>query len=67
MLSDIDIYQSAQVLIREHGEKAPDIAIKQAKKLLGKKDTEGHATYMRIARASKIILNRKLPENSLPH
>ena len=67
MASDLDIYRSALALIREHGGKAPDIAIKRAKKLLGKKDTEGHATYMRIARTSKMIFNRIPPENSLPH
>ena len=67
MVSDLDIYYSALALIREHGEKASDIAIKQAKNLLGRRNMEGHATYMRIAQASKLILNRKLPKGSLPH
>ena len=67
MISDLEIYQLAQALIREHGERASDVAIKQAKRLLGKKNIEGHATHMRIARTSKVILNRKRPANSLPH
>ena len=65
MVSELDIYYSALALIREHGEEASDIAIKQAKNLLGRKNIEGHDTYMRIAIASKLILNRKLPKNSL--
>lgn len=67
MKSDREIYDSAQMLVREHGPKAADIAIRRAKRLLGQNDPEGHAVFMRIARTSKVILATKAPENRLLH
>ncbi len=48
MTSDLDIYRSANVLIREHGEDAELEAAKHADAMLEKGDLEGLAVWKRI-------------------
>ncbi len=45
MTADLDIYRSANVLIREHGEDAPIEAAMRADAMLEKGDLDGAATW----------------------
>ncbi len=51
MTSDLDIYRSAQALIKQHGEDAPIEAATRADAMLDKGDLDGAATWQRILRA----------------
>ena len=51
MPSEIDIFRSAAVLIREHGEDATLEAAQRADAMLEKGDMEGCAVWKRIVRA----------------
>ncbi len=48
MISDLDIYGSADVLIREHGEDAAIEAAQQADDMLDRGDLGGLAVWKRI-------------------
>ncbi len=51
MTSDIDIFRSASVLIREHGEDAALEAAQLADAMLERGDMEGAAVWRRIVKA----------------
>jgi len=51
MIRDLDIYRSANVIIREHGEDAALEAAKHADAMLEKGDLEGQVVWKRIVRA----------------
>ncbi len=51
MPSDIDIYRSANVLIKRHGENAPIHAAMRADELLDAGDLDGAAVFKRILKA----------------
>ena len=51
MISALDIYRSAGVLIREHGEDAALEAAMRADAMLEKSNLEGLAAWKRIVRA----------------
>ncbi len=51
MISDLDIYRSANVIIKQYGEKARLHATKRADALLKAGDSNGHAAFKRILRA----------------
>ncbi len=51
MTSDLDIYRSAQALIKRHGEDAPIHAAMKADAMLEKGDLDGCAVWKRIVRA----------------
>ncbi|MCH7775535.1 MAG: hypothetical protein IH878_03200 [Gemmatimonadetes bacterium] len=61
MTSDLDIYRSAQVLVKQHGEDAPIEAAMRADKLLEAGDLDGYAVWKRILRAAE-ELQRAEPE-----
>ncbi len=51
MTSDLDIYRSANVLVKRHGQDAPIHADMRADELLDKDDLDGYAVWKRILRA----------------
>ncbi len=51
MIPDLDIYRSAQVLVKRHGQDAPIEAAMRADAMLEKGDLEGYAVWKRILRA----------------
>ncbi len=51
MTSDLDIYRSANVLVKHHGEDAPIEAAMRADAVLDKGDLDGAAVWKRILRA----------------
>ncbi len=53
MTSDIDIFRSASVLIREHGDDAALEAAQRADAMLERGDMEGAAVWRRIVKAAK--------------
>ncbi len=61
MTSDLDIYRSAQVLVKRHGEDAPIRAAMRADELLEAGDLDGCAVWRRILRAVE-ELQRVKPE-----
>ena len=61
MIPDLDIYRSAQVLIKQHGNDAPIEAATRADAMLDKGDLDGVATWRRILRAVE-ELQREVPK-----
>ena len=60
MIPDLDIYRSAQVLMKQHGPDAPIQAAMRADAMLDKGDVEGCAVWKRILRAVE-ELRRAVP------
>jgi hypothetical protein len=51
MIPDLDIYRSANLLVKQHGEDAPIHAAMQADAILETGDLDGYAVWKRILRA----------------
>ncbi len=51
MIPDLDIYRSANVLVKRHGPDAPIQAAMRADAMLEKGDLDGYAVWRRILRA----------------
>ncbi len=51
MIPDLDIYRSANVLLKQHGQDAPIHAAMRADELLEAGDLDGVAVWRRILRA----------------
>ncbi len=51
MIPDLDIYHSANLLVKQHGEDAPIHAAMRADAMLEKGDLDGLAVWRRILRA----------------
>ncbi len=50
-IPNLDIYRSANLLVKQHGEDAPIHAAMRADALLEKGDLDGYAVWKRILRA----------------
>ncbi len=61
MIPDLDIYRSAQVLVRHHDEDAPIHAAMRADAMLEKGDLDGCAVWERILRAVEELLSTERP------
>ena len=55
--SILDIYRSANELIKQHGEDAPIHAAMRADELMETGDMEGEAVWLRIAQAVEELLS----------
>jgi hypothetical protein len=55
MTSEIDIYRTANVLIREHGDEAYLVAAERAGSFLDAGDIDGSMTWKRVLKAIKEI------------
>lgn len=51
MIPDIDIWRSANLLVKQHGEDAPIQAAMRADAMLKKGDLDGYAVWKRIIQA----------------
>ncbi len=51
MILDLDIYRSANLLVKRHGQDAPIQAAMRADAMLDKGDLDGYAVWKRIVRA----------------
>ncbi len=61
MTPDLDIYRSANLLIKRHGQDAPIHAAMRADAMLDKGDLNGYAVWKRIVKAVE-ELQRAEPE-----
>ncbi len=61
MISDLDIYRSAAVLIREHGKGAAVEAASRADAMLEKGDFDGQKVWKRILAAVQELQRMELP------
>jgi len=55
LTSDLDIYRTASVLIREHGDEADLVAAVRADSFLEAGDMDGSAVWRRVLKAIKEI------------
>lgn len=68
MVSERDIYRSAQALIKQHGEDAPIHAAMRADELAEKGDMDGRSVWIRVVEAVKELLDKRLPsEDEVVH
>ena len=51
MVSDLDIYRAAQVLVKQHGQDAPTEVAMEADAMLEKGDLGGYAVWKRVLQA----------------
>ncbi len=56
MISDLDVYRSAQLLVERHGDGATIEAAMKADAMLEKGDIDGRSAWLRILRAVKELL-----------
>ncbi len=67
MTSDLDIYRSANELIKQHGDAADIEAAMRADELMEAGDMEGEAVWLRIVKAIEELLSRERPEGEKVH
>ena len=61
MIPDLDIYRSAKLLVKQHGEDAPIEAAMRADAMLDKGDLDGCAVWKRIVKAVEELLSKERP------
>ena len=61
MVDEIDIYRTANELIKQHGNDAPIHAAMRADAMLEAGDMDGQAVWKRILAAVDELLSEKLP------
>ncbi len=67
MVSDPNIYRSASVLMRQHGEDAPTEAAMRADAMLESGDLDGYAVWRRIVKAVEEIQRTKRDRCEVAH
>ncbi len=67
MIADIDIYRSANELIKQHGDAADIEAAMRADKCLAAGDMEGEAVWLRIVKAIEELLSEERPGDAEVH
>ncbi len=67
MTSDLDIYRSANELIKQFGDAADIEAAMRADKCLVAGDMEGEAVWIRIVKAVEELLSKERPEDAEVH
>ena len=61
MIPNLDIYRSADLLVKQHGEDAPIHAAMRADAMLETGNLEGYGVWKRILRAVKELLSKERP------
>ncbi len=61
MTPDLDIYRSAQVLVKQHGQDAPIEAATRADVMIEKGDLDGYAVWKRVAKVAAELLSKGRP------
>ncbi len=59
MIPDLDIYRTANVLVKRHGEDASIRAAMRADATLDKGDLDGYAVWQRILRAVEELVRKE--------
>ena len=66
MITDLDVYRSANILVRDHGDEAPIHAAMRADELLDAGDLDGAAVWRRIIKAvENLLAERSSPEATI--
>ncbi len=61
MTPDLDIYRTANVLVKRHGDDAPIHAAMNADDMLEKGDLDGYAVWKRIVKAVDELMSKERP------
>ena len=61
MIPDLDIFRSANIFVKRHGQGAPIHAAMRADELLDKGDLEGCAVFKRVIKAVEEMLSKERP------
>ena len=67
MIADLDIYRSAQALVKQHGQDAPIQAAIRADAMLEKGGAEGCAAWKRVLMAVEKLLRTMQRPNEMTH
>ena len=67
MVSEIDIYRSANLIVQQHGDEARTHAATRADELLAAGDAAGGAVWLRIARAVDELQRDRLGADTPVH
>ena len=67
MPDEIDIYRSANLLIKQHGDEAAIFAAKQADACLEKGDLDGKVVWLAVIEAIKELQDVSPPEGGAIH
>ncbi len=67
MISDLDIYRSANELIEQYGDAADIEAAMRADELMEAGDMEGRAVWLRIVKAVEELLSEERPGDAAVH
>ena len=65
MIPDLDIFRSANVLVKQHGQDAPIHAAMRADAMLEKGDLEGQVVWKRILQAVEEIQRTDRPSGEV--
>ncbi len=64
MTPDLDIWRSANLLVKHHGEDAPIEAAMRADAMLEKGDLDGYAVWKRVIKAVGELLSKERPDGA---
>ena len=67
MTSDLDIYRSANELIKQHGDAADIEAAMRADERIAAGDMEGEAVWFRIVKAIEELQSQERPDDAEVH
>ena len=67
MITDVDIYRSAQEMIRQHGDKVPREAVAKAERFMRADDGTGAAIWLRVVEAIRVLQGREVPRGAKKH
>ncbi len=67
MTSDIEIYRSANELIKQFGEAADNEVAMRADERLAAGDMDGEAVWLRIVKAIEELLSKERPDDAEVH
>ena len=67
MISNRDVFRSAQLLVEKHGDEALIYAAMKADDMLEHGDLDGQAVWMRILGAVKELLWKDVPADAVKH
>ncbi len=67
MTSDLDIYRSANEIIKQHGDAADIEAAMRADELMETSDMDGRAVGLRLVKAIEELLSEERPDDAEVH
>ena len=67
MTTDLDIYRSAKLLVKQHGDEAPIEVAMRADAMLEHGDMNGRAAWLRILAAVNELLDTRPSEGKVVH